>query len=273
MEEMRRDKAVLFDVDDTLYDQTVPFMESYDQYFGGNALISAETIYPVTRRYSDQMFSSAMAGKITMDELYIYRVRKAFADFGVGITDEEALAFQRLYEIRQKYIRMSPLMEEILSWCSGKVRVGIITNGPSGRQWEKVRSLGVERWIPHENIFVSEDVGAEKPDRKIFDYARRSMGLESAESWFVGDAYPLDIEGALNAGWNAVWFRRRNRWKPEPSERMEISGEPGMEKDGERKEKRFGARGKTDTKMRKENRMICVKTEEELMEALINYIG
>ena len=77
MPEEIRKKAVLFDVDDTLYDQTVPFMEAYAQYFGPDAPVPARTIYPVTRKYSDQMFSRAMAGVITMDEMYICRVQKA----------------------------------------------------------------------------------------------------------------------------------------------------------------------------------------------------
>ena len=91
MPEELRKKAVLFDVDDTLYDQTVPFMEAYAQYFGENPPVPARTIYPVTRKYSDQIFSRAMAGEITMDELYIYRVKKAFEDFGVSFSDQEAL--------------------------------------------------------------------------------------------------------------------------------------------------------------------------------------
>lgn len=78
-----------------------------------------------------------------------------------------------------------------------------------------MRSLQAEKWIPHENIFVSADVGAEKPDRKIFDHAKRAMRLEDAEIWFVGDAYALDVEGAVNAGWNAVWMNRRRRRTPE----------------------------------------------------------
>lgn len=240
MPEEIRKKAVLFDVDDTLYDQTVPFMEAYAQYFGPDAPVPARIIYPVTRKYSDQMFSRAMAGVITMDEMYICRVQKAFDDFGVSISDEEALAFQRLYASRQNYIRMSPLMEEILEYCSGKADLGIITNGPADRQWDKVKSLQAERWIPHENIFVSAEAGAEKPDRKIFDYAKKKMRLEETEIWFVGDAYPLDVEGALNAGWNAVWMNRRNREMPEQGKNS-------------RQEK---------------GRMLCVRSEEELSSVL-----
>lgn len=206
-------KAILFDVDDTLYDQTVPFKEAYAQYFGNEPAIPVEVIYPVTRKYSDQVYSQAMAGQITMEELYIYRVQKAFEEYNITITVEEALAFQKVYADRQKHIHMSETMEKLLDYCSEKVELGIITNGPSAHQWNKVRSLQAERWIPHENIFVSGDVGAEKPDKKIFDHAKRMMKLEDAEIWFVGDSYELDMKGAVNAGWNAVWMNRRGREK------------------------------------------------------------
>lgn len=214
MSEQVGKKAILFDVDDTLYDQTVPFMEAYAEYFGEKPEVPAEVIYPVTRKYSDAVYSQAMAGEMTMEEMYIYRMQKAFEEFGIRITDQEALDFQKIYADRQHHIHMSPLMQDILAFCSGRAALGIITNGPSQHQWDKVRSLQAEKWILHENIFVSADVGAEKPDRKIFDYAKRTMRLEDTEIWFVGDAYALDVEGAVNAGWNAVWMNRRGRKIP-----------------------------------------------------------
>ena len=227
MAETGRKKAVLFDVDDTLYDQTVPFKEAYAQYFGDKPAIPAEVIYPVTRKYSDQVYSQAMSGQITMEELYIYRVQKAFEEYNITITGEEALAFQKVYADRQRHIHMSETMEKILTYCAGKAKLGIITNGPSAHQWNKVKSLQAERWIPHENIFVSGDIGAEKPERKIFDHAKRTMKLEDAEIWFVGDSYELDVKGAVNAGWNAVWMNRRGREKPDDN--VKLMYEVGME--------------------------------------------
>ena len=210
-----RKKAVLFDVDDTLYDQTVPFKEAYREYFGAAPAVPAEVIYPVTRKYSDEVYSKAMSGKITMEEMYIYRVQKAFEEFGIEISNKEALDFQKIYAGRQRHIHMSPMMQKMLDYCREKAELGIITNGPSEHQWNKVKSLGAERWIPHENIFVSADVGAEKPDRRIFDCAKQKMNLENAEIWFVGDSYEMDVTGAVNAGWKAVWMNRRKRKAPD----------------------------------------------------------
>lgn len=152
-----------------------------------------------------------------------------------GNTDQEALDFQKIYADRQHHIHMSPLMEEVLDYCSGKAELGIITNGPSEHQWDKVKSLQAEKWIPHENIFVSADVGAEKPERKIFDYAKQKMELEDTAIWYVGDSYPLDVEGAVNAGWNAVWMNRRGKQIPEGWKRVEMG------------------------------RVVCVRSEQELL--------
>ena len=247
MSEQVGKKAILFDVDDTLYDQTVPFMEAYAEYFGEKPEVPAEVIYPVTRKYSDAVYSQAMAGEMTMEEMYIYRMQKAFEEFGIRITDQEALDFQKIYADCQHHIHMSPLMQDILAFCSGRADLGIITNGPSEHQWDKVRSLQAEKWIPHENIFVSADVGAEKPDRKIFDHAKRAMRLEDAEIWFVGDAYALDVEGAVNAGWNAVWMNRRKREAPE-SERQ------------------------PEQECGNASCLVCVETEEELRNFIIRIL-
>lgn len=127
-------KAILFDVDDTLYDQTVPFKEAYAEYFGENPAVPAEVIYPVTRKYSDQVYSQALTGQITMEEMYIYRVQKAFEEFDVRITDAEALDFQKIYADCQRHIHMSEQMERILDYCGRKAELGIITNGPSAHQ-------------------------------------------------------------------------------------------------------------------------------------------
>ena len=210
----------MFDVDDTLYDQTVPFREAYREYFGAEPAVPAELLYPVTRKYSDRMYSRTLDGEITMEELYIYRVKQAFEEFGVSITDREALEFQSIYGERQRHIHMSELMKEILSYCAGKAELGIITNGLSGHQWNKVKCLQAERWIPHDNIFVSGDVGVAKPDKKIFDYARHAMGLEDAGIWFVGDAYELDIK---------VWINRRGREKTDEIQpAYEVKSEEGL---------------------------------------------
>ena len=209
-------KAIFFDVDDTLYDQTQPFGEACRQMYGGAYDSQAEKLFVASRRRSDEVFELSQSCKITMDAMRIYRTQKAFEDCGISISEEEALAFEKHYNENLKHISLPETMREILDFCAEKgIEAGVITNGPSAHQWEKVERLGLLKWIPRERVFVSGDLGASKPDPEIFRMIEQRIGLEPEELWFVGDSYVNDVAGAKRAGWKSLWFNRRGHKIPE----------------------------------------------------------
>lgn len=209
-------RAILFDVDDTLYDQVQPFRRAYEKlYKKENEDI--DRIFVASRKYGDEVFEASARGLITMEQMYIYRVREAFREYNLSISEEEALAFQRYYQEFQMDIRMSAEIEEMLGGLKGRVKLGLITNGPTEHQWDKVRALGLTRWIPVQNVLISGEAGAAKPDRKIFDIAAERMELDIGETYFVGDSLKNDVTGAANAGWKTIWFNRRRK---EPGEEV-----------------------------------------------------
>lgn len=203
-------KAILFDIDDTLYDLSIPFKEAFWELFPGEKM-DLEGAFLASRKYSDLIYDRSLSGEISMAEMYIYRLENAFRDYGKIIDGPTALQFQSVYEKRQHEIRMTEEMERMLEELSRKITLGIITNGPSEHQRDKVRALGVERWIPMERIWISGDLGVGKPHKEIFEAAREKLGLKPEELCFVGDAYGHDILGAKGAGWKAVWFNHRGR--------------------------------------------------------------
>jgi len=89
--------------------------------------------------------------------------------------------------------------------------MGIITNGPTELQKEKLRVLGIEQLVDF--AVISEEFGAAKPDPAIFAEALRLGNGTPADAVFVGDAPELDILGAHRAGLPAVWMNaRRITW-------------------------------------------------------------
>ena len=203
-------KAILFDIDDTLYDLSIPFKEAFREFFPGEE-IDLEGAFLASRKYSDLIYDRSLRGEISMEEMYIYRLGNAFRDYGKIIDGPTALKFQSVYEKHQHHIHMTEEMEGLLENLSKKTTLGIITNGPSEHQRDKVRALGVERWIPMERIWISGDLGVGKPHKEIFVAAQEKLGLKPEELCFVGDAYGHDILGAKGAGWQAVWFNHRGR--------------------------------------------------------------
>ena len=60
-------------------------------------------------------------------------------------------------------------------------------------------------------MFISDSVGAAKPDVKAFYTVQKEMKLDPEETWFIGDTFEIDVVGAKNSGWHVIWFNHRNR--------------------------------------------------------------
>jgi putative hydrolase of the HAD superfamily len=82
--------------------------------------------------------------------------------------------------------------------------VAVLSNS-EGRLAELLHEIGLAD--PFAAIFDSGRLGIEKPDRRIFDHALAATGRTSGIH--IGDSWSADVEGALGAGWRAVWYGRR----------------------------------------------------------------
>ena len=203
--------GLVFDVDDTLYEQIVPFKNAYRSLFDID--IDMEKFYLLSRYYSDVKFEASRNGEMTMDEYHIYRIQEAARDLGVFLTDEQALNMQKEYKKNQQKLQMSDITINILELAKkNNVKLGVITNGPSEHQWVKIDALGVEKLIPRENIIVSGDLGIiNKPDVRIFDAMQEKLQLDTESLYYIGDSFENDIVGANNAGWKSIWINRYNK--------------------------------------------------------------
>lgn len=208
--------AILFDVDDTLYDVSIPFCSACDKVF--------------KERYPIPSMDLFLAGRI-YDIPVVERIRKAFRKFGIQITESEVMEFHEVYRVEQTKITLTEGMKNILEFCRQKeIFTGVITNGFSRAQWNKVKNLHLEAWIPDSRIIVSGDEGVRKPDTGIFKLAEQRFGLDRKDTWFIGDTYATDICGAINAGWKSIWMNRRQDILPDgkASPDFTVSDEEGL---------------------------------------------
>lgn len=207
--------AVIFDLDDTLYDQLEPFKEAVQKnlLFPENQI---EDLYLFSRKFSDEVFHLNHTGRMKVEDMHIYRMQNACAQFGMHLTPAQALRFQEDYAYFQGQITLFEDAKETLSYCKQHdIPLGLITNGPTDHQWAKVKQLELTHWISEENIFISSAVGLSKPDVKLFEYAEQTMDLNKKTTYYIGDSYENDINGAKNAGWKAIWRNHRGRKKPQ----------------------------------------------------------
>lgn len=209
-------KALVFDVDDTLYDQLQPFRRALlDHLVLGEEMMGK--IYLASRRYSDLVFEASEKGKMSLEEMHLYRLKHALEDFGFYLSDEVILEIQRTYKTYQQQIELDPFMKEALDYCWQEgILLGVITNGPAQHQAEKVQQLHLDQWIPDERIIISGQVGWMKPQSEIFHLLERQLPFSKSEIVYVGDSYENDVKGAHAAGWQSIWLNTRNKKVVQP---------------------------------------------------------
>ena len=207
---------LIFDVDDTLYDQLKPFKDAFEKVFSKYKDIPCMELYKRSRKYSDDVFEQTEKGLLSLEDMHVYRISKAFSDYGVEIERENAIKFQKEYELNQGKITISEGMLNVLDFGKkNNITMGIITNGPTGHQTNKIKALGLEKWIDSNNIFISESMNISKPDVRAFKLVENNMNIDPDCTYYIGDSLNNDVVGAKRAGWKMIWINRRNHIIPE----------------------------------------------------------
>ncbi|HEM3076703.1 TPA: HAD family hydrolase [Streptococcus suis] len=207
-------KALIFDVDDTLYDQIQPFERALERHIEV-AREQIEPLYLSFRRYADEVFEATAIGKMSLKDSHIYRMKHALADFGYQVSDATALAIQIDYDYFQGQIELSLVFPEIFSWCQAQgIAMGIITNGPYRHQLRKIRTMGLVNWFELEHVLISGQVGITKPNPAIFQLMEERLGMSGEDICYLGDSFGNDVVGAKAANWKAIWFNHRKRVEP-----------------------------------------------------------
>lgn len=194
---------IYFDLDDTIYRLYDPFYEAYQKVFQDDLDVYA--LWKQSRIYNNEIYPRYLNQEISKDELSIYRLKNAFKDFNISITNQQALVFQKVYEEKQAHLTLSSTMKELFNYLKEKnITYGILTNGKEKTQMNKINSLFSITDFP---IIISEKVGYQKPQKEIFKL------IQGKEAYYVGDGYEIDMLGAHQAGLKTIWYNHQRQKK------------------------------------------------------------
>jgi len=212
---MERMTVVVFDVDDTLYEQRIPFELAMKANFGKknwfDDTISLPTLYRLFRYHSDIAYANVVAGVLSLHDMRVLRIKQTLKDIDVEITDSECESFQACYLHEQIKIVIHPEMIKLLNVLREKnVPTSILTNGPTDHQELKLLRLNLVNWINEEAHHISESIGYSKPDTTAFKMVERTHFNET-DFLYVGDSYDNDVVGAKSAGWKVIWLNKNNK--------------------------------------------------------------
>lgn len=209
-------KWVFLDLDDTLWDFHANSEIALKILYNSSEYLSQ--LYPDYQVFSDvyhrennivwNLYHHAL---ISAEELK----RRRFAVLLDKFMPEEKAATLAM-ELNEKYLDtlgrqtlISDGAEELLQHLSERYLIGVLSNGFIDVQYRKLYSSPLWRYV--QRMVVSDEIGITKPDARIFRHAEAAVGALPGECVMIGDNPDADICGALDAGWNAIYYNRHNR--------------------------------------------------------------
>ena len=142
-------------------------------------------------------------GKLTRAEVLENRFGVLFEEFGVR-ADQAACARAYEHNLSQGHYFL-PGAEEAVDRLSKKYRLFLASNGTASVQKGRMTSANLYRFF--EKVFVSQEIGHNKPSREYFEAAFAQIpGFNKDKCLMVGDSLTSDIRGGANAGIKTCWF-------------------------------------------------------------------
>ena len=176
-----KNKVIVFDLDDTLYKE-IDFVKS-----GFHAIASAIGIEGA----QDELLNWLQHGENAFEKLT--------AKYSIGYSISELL---QIYRSHIPDIYLDNDTEECLNTLKEKAHLGLITDGRTLTQWNKIQALGLTAFIQQEDILVSEAFGYGKPAPQVYGFFE--VKYPDCAYYYIGDNVTKDFVTANERGWTTV---------------------------------------------------------------------
>lgn len=210
-------KHIFFDLDHTIWDFDRNAEETLYELYEVHrlrelGLISCSDFVAKYTENNHSLWAQYHLGLISKEILRAERFNRTFVELGV-----EPERIPRQFE--EDYVRISPTKtnlfegaQKVLAYLQEKYTLHIISNGFKETTLTKMDLSGLNPYFT--NVIISEDVGVNKPDKAVFEYALNKAQAAKAESIMIGDSLEADIYGAQNFGMRAIFFNPLNKEQP-----------------------------------------------------------
>jgi HAD superfamily hydrolase (TIGR01549 family) len=211
-------RAVLFDLDDTLFDHRHGARQALAAVRDSHRVLAQVDPLDLEQRHAeilDALHPRVLAGTIALEDARLERFRRLFES--VGVPADIELARRAACTYRDCYMRSWREVQgatALLRALRPHARLGIVSNNLAREQLAKLRVCGFD--VHFDAIVISEEAGAWKPDPAIFRVALERIGTPAEEAVMIGDAWLADIAGARAAGMRAIWFNPSGKARPKP---------------------------------------------------------
>lgn len=193
---------LFLDLDDTIFDFHHAERVAITKTIRSFGVEPTEEVLNLYHKINKWHWQQLELGKITRERLLVERFGVLFHQLGHQVDAEScARAYEENLSTGHWYL---PGAEEALQTLKKHCKLYLISNGTARVQHGRMKSANLYQYF--DGIFISQEIGINKPDKRYFDACFAQVpGFDPEKSLVVGDSLTSDIQGGINAGVKTVW--------------------------------------------------------------------
>ena len=201
---MKKYKHLIFDLDNTLLDFDDAELQAFKRVFKEYEIPETHDSFALYKRINGKLWSDLENGIITRDEIFTNRFALFFNEYGLHVNGKKAEdLYRRFLNDGCKTIKNAEILLNKLKKKEYKIYAG--TNGMGITQRKRLANSNLLAYF--DDLFISEEIGFEKPDTNFFDSIFHTLNIKDRDSFLmIGDSLSSDILGAQNAHIDSVFF-------------------------------------------------------------------
>ncbi len=194
---------VLIDLDNTIFDFSAAEAVALRRVLSDLGIEPTEDAVALYSRINREQWERMERGEVSRDIVLITRYELFFRALGI---EKDPVAAEKQYE---RYLSIGhyymPHAEEFLGAIRQKYRIYLASNGIREIQRGRLASAGLLDFF--DAIFISSEIGFNKPDKSYFDACFSKMEDPRKEvTVMIGDSLTSDVKGGKNAGIRTIYY-------------------------------------------------------------------
>lgn len=210
--------TLLFDIDNTLLDFKADESQALKRLFDFVGIKLTDELHQKYSAYNQSLWQKLEHNEITRNELLATRFKVFFNEnCNRDVTD---------LNLSERYINylsdghdLMPHAAELLQtfYQNSQVRLEVATNGVPQTQYKRLKDAEIMNYF--DQIFVSQEIGVNKPNIEFFNYIQNHLEKFNARrTLMIGDSLTSDIQGGNNAHIDTVWFNPQHIKNSSPAQ-------------------------------------------------------